>query len=84
MTSNGIPLTHRSEKHEVSYFQTRVEIMRTNIYLYEFPQFCNIVLLPVKSLRESVQLIPSQFEYSGPMDLTQVISHRYDNNVKSL
>ena len=76
MTSNGIPLTHRSEKHEVSYFQTRVEIMRTNIYLYETPQFCNIVLLPVKSLRESVQLIPSQFEYSGPMDLTQVISHR--------
>jgi len=34
-------------------------------------QSCNVVLLPVKSLRESVQLLPSKFEYSGPMDLTQ-------------
>ena len=76
MTSSGIPLTHRLEKHEVIYFQTRVEVMKTIIYLYESPQFCYIVLLPVKSLRESVQLIPSQFEYSGPMDLTQVIFHR--------
>ena len=38
-------------------------------------QSCNVVLLPVKSLRESVQLLPSKFEYSGPMDLTQVILH---------
>ena len=42
------------------------------VVLDEIFQSCNVVLLPVKSLRESVQLLPSKFEYSGPMDLTQV------------
>ena len=65
MTSSGIPLTHRlGEKRP----KLNLQIFDEKIF-----QSCNIVLLPVKSLRESVQLLPSQFEYSGPMDLTQVI-----------
>ena len=67
MTSSGIPLTHRlGEKRP----KLNLQIFDEKIF-----QSCNVVLLPVKSLRESVQLLPSQFEYSGPMDLTQVIIH---------
>ena len=64
MTSSGIHLTHR--------FGGKRQKQKLQIYNKIF-QSCNVVLLPVKSLRESVQLLPSQFEYSGPMDLTQVI-----------
>ena len=67
MTSSGIPLTHRLGKKRL---KLNLQIFDGKIF-----QSCNVVLLPVKSLRESVQLLPSQFEYLGPMDLTQVIIH---------
>ena len=73
MTSSGIPLTHRLGRKQM----LRCEIVLRcatlcYVVLDEIFQSCNVVLLPVKSLRESVQLLPSNFDYSGPMDLTQV------------
>ena len=65
MTSSTIRSTRRFD-------EMCIKVKNLTKFLF---QSCNVVLLPVKSLRESVQLLPSKFEYSGPMDLTQVILH---------